>query len=452
MKAILKSVTVLAALTSLALADGTDPKEAKDLKKQIEDQAIYVETAKPGIVLSGYVDAGWTDNFEGAGSVAAGGVATREGTDNLPGSNFNLNAFKFALEKPLSSKDEFTAGFRADLIYGSDATRIDNATGVGGTLAGGPAGTAAVNSSSDLLVEQAFVQFRAPVGNGIDFKVGKFVTPLGYEVIERPSNQNISYGNIFVNLIPTDHTGVLASYTFNDIINVSAGVTDGWNTGSAYNVGTTGAGKSGTGLIGTVNINAPGGNANIQTGAYVGLDPAGNKAQILAGGTAGSYIPTNNTTWVWDTWGQWKPKITGSNLTLGFEGDLGQYTDANPLLIGVPDETSTFTGAALYAKYQFTKIFALSTRTDWIHNNDAQKFGAGSTATFANPVEDIYSWTLTSEFDVWENMLLRAEYRLDWGDDLGTFGSTAVGVVPSPVNSYSKGPAQLVDLEVVYSF
>ena len=68
-------------------------------------------------------------------------------------------------------------------------------------------------------LEQAYVNIRAPVGNGWDFKVGKFVTILGYEVIERPANMNITYGQLWQNAFPSDlRIGVLSSYRFDDYL------------------------------------------------------------------------------------------------------------------------------------------------------------------------------------------------------------------------------------------
>jgi hypothetical protein len=423
LKNILKSVSVLAVLTSLAFA-GDEP---KDLKKVIEDQGIYVETAKPGIVLSGYVDAGYSYNFAGDHA-----VSTRFGTDGNTtgrGSNFNLNAFKLALEKPLSTKNEWSAGFRADLIYGDDAQAL--------------AGSGTAGSSNSFLLEQAFVQLNAPIGNGVQFKIGKFVTPLGYEVIERPANQNITYGNLFQNMIPLYHTGVLASYKVNDIVDVKGGVVNGQNNDQQNQFSAFGGGSTdnGVGLLGTVNVTAPGGNANIQNGVFVSLNGANN--QIVPG-------QSNATAWVYDIWGQWKPKFTGDKLTLGFNGDLGEGTGST--IPGFSTET-TFGGAAVYAKYQFTKLFSLATRTDWMHTDNGGKFAPNSIIGTAN---DIYSFTATASFDIWENTLLRAEYRADYGSEgltpasIGGDGD-AIGGTTGGLTS-SKGLANLVDLQVVYSF
>jgi hypothetical protein len=433
--AVLLGAAFSATLT-LASAD-----EAKDLKKVIEDQGIYVETAKPGIVLSGYVDAGYTYGFAGSGVRDAGlGTAiNRNPNDAKAGSDFNLNAFKLSLEKPLSTQNDFSAGFRADLIYGQDANLDGNANRVGapGTL---------TTSSSDFWLEQAYVQLRAPYGNGIDWKVGKFVTPLGYEVVERPANANITYGNLFRNMIPVDHTGILGSYKFNDIVDVKGGVVNGWNSDNAFNGsnGTTGAG-----LLATINFTAPGGNANLQNGAYVGLNNGdGSSAANVLANPAGT--TTNDALWVYDVWGQWKPKFANDKLTLGFNGDVGSYATT---VLGAGTNDTMWTGAALYAKYQFTKIFSLATRTDWIHSDDGQKFGANSVGgVYVPAAEDLYSFTVTGSFDLWENVLLRAEYRLDYGQNVNYTSNTPGGTSTLTTTGTTNGPSHLIDLQVVYSF
>ena len=47
---------------------GVSEKQVKELEKMIEDAGIYVETAKKGVVLSGYVDASYSYNMNGGGT------------------------------------------------------------------------------------------------------------------------------------------------------------------------------------------------------------------------------------------------------------------------------------------------------------------------------------------------------------------------------------------------
>ena len=65
-------------------------------------------------------------------------------------------------------------------------------------------------------VKQAYVDLKAPIGNGLDFKIGVWDTIIGYEVFESGNNPNFtrSYG---YTIEPTTHTGVLASYQFCDM-------------------------------------------------------------------------------------------------------------------------------------------------------------------------------------------------------------------------------------------
>jgi hypothetical protein len=369
--------TVLVA--GVAHADvGAPAPSAKDLEKVVEE-VNYVETAKAGIVLSGYVDVGYVYNFNGAGT------AGRGANDAQPDGDFNVNAVKLTLEKPLTDANEFQAGFRVDLMVGEDiATNGGNA---------GPG----VLSGDSLLVEQAYVAIRAPYGNGVDIKAGKFVTWLGYEVIERPANLNITYGNLFFNMIPLYHTGVSAEYAFNDTVDGGVAITNGFNNDSTQIGGA--AENDGYGVMAKLNITNPGGNANWYNAIYYGF---GND----------SLNPNGNTeAFIWDTWGNWAPTAMDDKLLLGFNASLGTAdTGAG---------TATWWGAALYAKYQFTDIFSLAGRADYMHNDDG---GFNFNVPVNTPLQpagevDVYSYTITAGFDLLENLLLRAEYRIDISGD-----------------------------------
>lgn len=389
----------------------------KDLVKDIE-QGPYVQVAEKGVKLSGYVDAGYSYNFNnGSGLVnraGAAGAASNAG-DRTARGDFNLNALKLALEKPLTDANELQAGFRTDILMGEDASFL-----------GGNAGGA--NTASDsIYLQQAYVQFRAPVGNGLDFKVGKFVTPLGYEVQERPANMNISYGNLFQNAQPLQHLGVLASYKFNDLVDAKFGVVNGWNndnnTGGINAIGGT-SGNDSTSLLATVNLTAPGGNANLQNGLYYSFNGESNITNNAS--------DEDDANILYDVWGSWAPKFAKDKLLLGFNIDLGkrQYSTAT---IGNSD-SSTIWGAALYAKYKFTDIFSLAARADYFHTDDQNIV----TYTGRALNNDVWSGTLTASFDIIENMMLRAEYRLDYAD--------------SEQGPGDNGPAHYAGAQVVYSF
>ncbi|MEM9446654.1 MAG: outer membrane beta-barrel protein, partial [Verrucomicrobiota bacterium] len=114
MKKILVTAMLGSSLSSMLNAGAPAP-NSKDLEEVIEEIS-YVETQQPGIILSGYVDAGYIYNFTSGtlGHRWLGGDANAEG-------DFNLNQMKLVLEKPLTDDNELQAGFRTDVIVGEDA-------------------------------------------------------------------------------------------------------------------------------------------------------------------------------------------------------------------------------------------------------------------------------------------------------------------------------------------
>jgi len=469
MKSMMKAFSAVAlsgAVVIPALA-GTDTATPKDLKKVLQDQGInYVETAQKGITLSGYVDTSYTYQFAGAGQYGPTGTNAGGGPGNTQAAlrqfdtsnnTFNVNAVKIALEKALPDKNEWAAGFRIDTIYGSDAKYL------GDTAFNGTGG-----NSSGLALEQALVKFRIPVGNGLDIYMGKFVTFLGYEVIESPANPNFSRGLLFTNAIPLTHTGIYADYKFNDIVEAKFGIVDGWNNSTSSSVTNTPSGtfspsgssnddgSFGKALTGQINITNPGKNANIcQSFIY---SPEGEPGVVGA---------DNSTVVVYDIWGNWNPTfVKDSALTLGFNVDLGYSSGGTPYSTssipggiggstnGLPDST-TWWGIALYSKYQFNKVVSLAGRAEYLHEDPAAnpKFNPDTAETNPNSPtgilsagnQDDFSFTATLAFNIWDNLLTRVEYRYDHiyaGDEGGAGG----------VGSAYKSDQNELSLNAVYSF
>lgn len=421
MKTLFKGLCVLALTAALAQAG-----DEKDLKKIIEDQGIYVETAQKGIVLSGYVDTSYTYQFASQSVRGPGQITRAEGSQygNFPSSeaafrsfdmnadSFQVNAFKLALEKPLPDENKLAAGFRADIIYGQDA-RVMNSRDTNSVL--GTAGFIRDTKgafSDDVFLEQAYVQFRVPWGNGLDFKFGRFVALTGYEVIESPANLNFSRGLLFTATGPWTNTGAMVSYKFNDTVDAQFGIVDGWDNSAANTSGIQGFPFA---VTGRVNITAPGKNANIANSFIYSPD-----------GEPGSASPSfteNESVFLWNIWGNWAPKFADDKLLLGFNGTLG-FADAaqnDVALAGVTpsiDRTSTWSGIGLYTKYQFTKMFSLAGRLEWLHGDNALKFtGLTSPGVNASPNVapggdvDVWSWTLTAGFNIWENLLTRIDRK-----------------------------------------
>jgi len=444
MKKITAILGVLAAVASLSLADSGPEASAKDTKKVVQNN--FVETAQKGIKLSGYVDAGYSYNFTGT-SVNKSTVNGRFGSDTAQRGDFNLYAVKLALEKALTSENKAQAGFRTDVMIGEDANFLSNRDGGNNTPNNQD------QNSNALFLEQAYVSIRAPVGNGWDFKVGKFVSILGYEVIERPANMNTTYGLLWQQF-PLYYTGVLSSYKFDDYLDAKLGVVNGSNTD---NNTTTANNGDGCAVLAALNVTAPGGNANWSNNFQYSTNPENDTTLSTTNSTivnvAGSG-PGSGRMFIYNSWGNWAPKFADDKLLFAFDSVLGNYSSAL--------NNSTWYGAGAYAKYQFNDWFYLAGRGEYLGSNNDGKFGVnGSNGTQGNVSgghitgNNLWEWTLTAGFNVIDNLLIRAEYRLDWGAGAvgGTgFSAANTGAGASAGTSGSGGPAHYAGAEVVYSF
>ncbi|NBV97404.1 MAG: hypothetical protein EBT30_07680 [Verrucomicrobia bacterium] len=342
----------LVAFTATAMADSTPEASAQDTKKMVQNN--FVETAQKGIKLSGYVDAGYSYNFNGQPQQK---VTPRFGSDTAYKGDFNLYAVKLALEKAMSNENKAQAGFRAEVMIGEDATYLIDRT------TDSTRSTNDAQNSNSLFLEQAYVAIRAPVGNGWDFKAGKFVSILGYEVIERPANMNVTYGLLWQQF-PLYYTGVLSSYRFDDYVDAKLGVVNGSNSD---NNTTTGLGGDGCAVLAALNVTAPGGNANwsnnfqwstnAENNSSDNTQPDGSTVPVgLLNSTSGSgYV------FIYNSWGNWAPKFANDKLLFAFNSVLGTANSNNSDISNVIMQNGgvTWYGAGAYAKYQFNDWFSL---------------------------------------------------------------------------------------------
>jgi len=119
---------------------------------------------------------------------------------------FALNYGEVSIEQKPSN-----IGYRFDFGFGDTITAIS------------------ASSPTDIAnrhIQQAYVS-----GKKDDLQVdfGKFVTPLGAEVIETKDNLNYSRGLLFTYAIPLYHFGIRATYAASDKTTLAAYVVNGWN-------------------------------------------------------------------------------------------------------------------------------------------------------------------------------------------------------------------------------
>ena len=441
-------IAIFVAFIATSMADSGSDTSTKETKKMVQNN--FVETAQKGIKLSGYVDAGYSYNFTGSGYHS--NVQGRFGSDTAQRGDFNLYAVKLALEKAMTSENKAQAGFRTDVMIGEDANYfIYRAAGANNNTN---------NNSNALFLEQAYASIRAPVGNGWDFKVGKFVSILGYEVMERPANMNTTFGLLF-NVMPLYYTGLLSSYRFDDYLEGKLGLVNGSN--SDNNTTTSLDPGDGVAVLAALNVTAPGGNAtwsnNFQYSTGCDNDTRQGSDLVTVTPEAAAAATHNESGYylIYNSWGNWAPKFAEGKLLLAFNALLGNANGGISYQNNVPNWgtanlNACWYGAGAYAKYQFNDWFSLASRGEYMGSNNCWIFGnQGSAATIGlnnNHVtgDNLWEYTLTAGFNVIDNLLIRAEYRMDWGSNI--YRTTTGG----PAGAQSSGPAYYAGAEVVYSF
>jgi len=262
---------------------------------------------------------------------------------------------------------------------------------------------------------------------------------------------NTTFGLLF-NVMPLYYTGVLSSYKFDDYLDAKLGVVNGSN--SDNNTTTNPNGSDGVALLAALNVTAPGGNANWSNNFQYSTGNDNNtsvSSQSTSYATQSAAATTTQNvsayTLIYNTWGNWAPKFANDKLLLAFNALLGNTSGS--VSGGIGNINSTWYGAGAYAKYQFNDWFSLCSRGEYLGSNNSLITGNNGSATTPSnngtyaTGESNWEYTLTAGFNVIDNLLIRAEYRLDWGSSIYNNANATTN---------SGGPAQYAGAEVVYSF
>ena len=364
--------------------------------------------------------------------------------------SFNLNALRLTIEKDKDSS-KFPAGFRADIAYGTDAAKLN-----GGVLAAGAA--TAATSENAVSIEQAYVDFGIPLGNGIDAKFGKMSSLLGYEVINSRANWQFSRSDAF-RLLPLAQEGLTLGYQWNDYFNSTVGLINGYDHSALFN-NTAAGGASGA--------------SNLNTSlSFVGrMDIAAYKSKYgdVSGYLAGYYgndnsnataLDNSTSLSVLDVGVTWQKAFGYKHLTLASEFveriDSGITTGA----AAAASSSASADAFSLYGAWAWNKQYTTSGRfshTFYNQSNNAalstqslSPFASQFTGGLAqNSNNTVSSFTLTQAVNVWKDTLMRLEWRHDWtdiGSDVGTGFSGTSG------NSLDARQSQdTIAVNIVYSF
>jgi hypothetical protein len=349
------------------------------------DESHPVNTALSSTTLSGYVDTSAIWNF-GSGTTVANRFANTA-SDRQDG--FNVNTIKLQLEKPID-EGTWSAGYKVETMFGPDANVMPGAL------------------TSGVAIKQGYAALRAPIGNGIDFKIGQFDPIVGYEVTDSYANPNFSRSLGFNNLEPFGHTGILASYQVNDIIGVSAGVANGdsnfgLNGGSLTAAGFA-SGQSGSSMrgmlaesskvyMGSVVVKAPE-SAGWLSGSSLYVGAVNGDAKGSKNDPTLLYVGVSLATPI-------------KELSLGASADL-LFNGGGTGALG----NSYANAYAFYTGYQITEKLKANNRFEYATS--------GYGAFLPGRTQDkIIGETFTLDYALWSNVLTRGEFRWDRSVDGG---------------------------------
>lgn len=327
--------------------------------------------------------------------------------DNEDGYTFNMA--EFSIKKDPSEKYWF--GYGLVMTAGIDPQK-NHALGIfRGINDGYP-----FRNTPKFDLQEAYLSVAPPIVPNLTVKGGKFVTLLGYEVIESPNNLNFSRSFLYSFSIPLTHVGGLISYSF-PWLTITAGPVVGWDEAKDVNNAPSATGQFSSTAIKDVSLSL-----NWITGPE-------------------QYHVNGNPRTVFDFVGNY----TGiKNLTLGLNVDYGwEYNEPN--LVGTRSNSNDpwWWGFAGYAAYDWLEQLRTALRVEYFQDTQgvrtlASPDGAGSRVA-------LWEVTATLQYKIWKGLVARLEYRHDNANQK-VFATRAPGYVPTA--RYQ----DTLSLDVYYSF
>src|SRR5712692_9535143 len=280
-------------------------------------------------------------------------------------------------------------------------------------------------------LKEGYFAYLAPIGKGLQVDVGKYVTPMGSEVIESKDNWNYSRGLLFTYAIPFFHFGARAKYAFNDKYALTTYFANGWN-----NIVDNNSGK----MYGMTFSWNP--TKKVSFGQTYMAGPEQTTGTF--GATSSGTLVSVDNDWrqTWDTVVSYNAT---SKLSFMANFDYGRgdrtVTNGTGFISGVPVCATTpctlsspvyWTGGAGYLKYAFDDKNYVAARYEYFEDHDGFTT-ASSVPGFAPsgnlaPFQHVHFNGITATYQrtLATHLLTRLEYRRDMASssvfDTSTFG------------------------------
>jgi hypothetical protein len=302
------------------------------------------------LLIKGYLDFGFQKNFNNPPTDPIGANEPRYRSYDSNEGNLQLNYVELSLRKSTG-----TVQFRTDLAFGPQVTKT--------------AGTFTTSSDNTDFIPQAYILWNPKELSNFTLTAGKMYTHMGLETPRAIDNWQYSRGLGYTYLLPTWHTGLIASYVvFPERVNFSAFIYNG-------------------------NDRLKDNNRSKTFGAALAFNPRADltfNLNWLSGSESGDSKVVSN---LYEVNGLYKfSKFFHS----GFD-----------LLLKTSAEAKT---AAIYLKYFFSDLYSMSFRFEHFDDSKDAVISAG---TF----QKIQSYTLTQGFDFQDGLIAKFEIRADKSDN-----------------------------------
>ncbi len=280
--------------------------------------------------------------------------------------DYRMNQFSLILERPLTEGKDFDWGFKVQAIYGCDSRFIHSSDLP-------EADSPFTKHTVQVDPTQFFALFRLPIGQGLTVKMGKYVTTLGYEVIDAPGNSLYSHSYLFGFAIPFTHTGLQLDYQAMETLNVYYGLVRGWD----------------------VITTDPNGSFSHMFG--MGLKPSEEVNLLLNVITGPETQRENRYRTVVDLVASWQ---LSNHWSLALNADVGHEQ--------TPDTKGTlWWGIAAYATYRWSPAWAATARVEYFRDDTHTRLSGAKDLTELTLGLDIHP------FKEFKNLRVRPEIRWD---------------------------------------
>jgi len=333
-----------------------------------------------GIAFYGYGNASYTYNFNSPST----GINNLRGFD-VGSDAIRLHLAQFVLDREAAVQGSWLdrIGARVKFNIGSDSRSV--------------LGT---NVGNDADFQEWFLQYIAPIGNGVNIQFGRINSLIGFEVVESPYNLNYSRSLLFNLGQPFTTVGARLTYQFNDYVTLSAAAINSIDSLTTTSTRHPKVESAVTftphdsirvalyGLYGFVDgaAGTPGG-IRILGGGYIHMEP----------------VP---------------------QVELALEAYYANQSNSSPLS---PDRNARWNGVAGYATYEFTPDWSVRMRAELFEDaggfvscsgvaappKSNVCFGATSNTSAPPVAQTIWETTATLQFQPLPFLMTRLEFRYD---------------------------------------